>query len=100
MLQALGERVEVISGIREILADVFLLTEIKAQHPVPEGNKYLLEKLATGMHRDPFNHELIMVIKESDGLTLFTGCGHRGIVNMVETVQESFPRERIKAVVV
>ncbi len=98
-LQDVAGRIEVVSGIKEILADVFLLTEIKAQYPVAEGNKYLLEKSAQGMRRDPFNHELIMAIRESDGLTLFTGCGHRGIINMVETVQENFHQERIKAVV-
>ncbi len=98
-LQKAYGRIEVISGLKEILPDVFLLGKIQMKHPNAEGNKYLLEKSANGMHRDPFNHELIMIIREADGLTLFTGCGHSGILNMVEAVQENFKQVRIKAIV-
>ena len=99
VVQEVSGRIEVVSGIQEILPDVFLLGNIKMKHPNAEGNKYLLENSASGMHRDPFEHELIMVIREADGLTLFTGCGHRGIINMVEAVEENFQGERIKAVI-
>jgi 7,8-dihydropterin-6-yl-methyl-4-(beta-D-ribofuranosyl)aminobenzene 5'-phosphate synthase len=98
-LQEVSGRIEVISGLKEILTDVFLLGSIPMKHPNAEGNKYLLEKSAHGMRRDSFDHELIMIIREADGLTLFTGCGHRGIINMVEAVEENFKEERIKAVV-
>ena len=41
-----------------------------------------------GLQPDGFTHELIMVVREAGGRTLFTGCGHRGIVNMIETVRQ------------
>jgi 7,8-dihydropterin-6-yl-methyl-4-(beta-D-ribofuranosyl)aminobenzene 5'-phosphate synthase len=98
-LQEVSGRIEIVSGLKEILPDVFLLGNIEMKYPNAEGNKYLLEKSAKGMRRDPFEHELVMVIRESDGLTIFTGCGHRGIINMIEAVEENFKDERIKAVV-
>lgn len=99
VVQDVSGRIEIISGLKEILPDVFLLGNINMKHPNAEGNKYLLEMSANGMRQDSFDHELIMVIREADGLTLFTGCGHRGIINMVEAVEENFKEEKIKAVI-
>ena len=99
VLSTLKDRHRVISARKEILPDVFLLKQSKNSYPRPEGNKYLLEKTAAGMRQDSFEHELIMVIRETDGLSIFTGCGHGGIVNMVDTVQTSFTGEPIKAVI-
>jgi 7,8-dihydropterin-6-yl-methyl-4-(beta-D-ribofuranosyl)aminobenzene 5'-phosphate synthase len=99
VVQEVSGRIEIISGQKEILPDVFLLGNITMKYPNADGNKYLLEMSANGMRQDSFDHELIMVIREVDGLTLFTGCGHRGILNMVEAVEESFKNEKIKAVI-
>lgn len=99
VVSSLKDRHRVVTTRTEILANVFLLTQLKNSYPRPEGNKYLLEKTAAGMQQDSFDHELIMVIREDDGLTIFTGCGHRGIVNMLATVQASFGGEEIKAVI-
>lgn len=83
----------------EICENVFLLTEIQQDYPLAEGNKYLLELDGQALRRDRFSHELIMVVREPDGLGLVTGCGHGGILNMLKTVQYRFAGERIKTVV-
>lgn len=83
----------------EILENVHLLSNIQVKYPLAEGNKFLLEKTSTGMEYDSFKHEVILVVRESDGLVLFTGCGHRNILNMIKAVLDNFPNEQIKAVV-
>lgn len=94
-----SHRVEFVSGVRELAENVFILTEIQRNHPIPDGNVYLLEKRGGELFHDRFAHELILVVREADGLVIFTGCGHCGILNMVETVREHFGDERIKGVV-
>ena len=35
---------------------------------------------------DDFSDEIVLVLRESDGVTVVTGCAHNGIVNIVATV--------------
>ncbi|MCG8532824.1 MAG: MBL fold metallo-hydrolase [Desulfovibrionales bacterium] len=93
------DRFTFVDGKAEIAPSVFLLTDICTSYPRPAGNKYLYVKDTQGLRRDDFAHELIMVVKEDDGLILFSGCAHSGIVNMVETVVQAFPDTPIKGVV-
>lgn len=63
------------------------------------GNKYLFVRKERQIVRDDFNHELIMAIKGNDGLTVFTGCSHNGLNNMIQAVRNVFQKEKIKAVI-
>lgn len=88
-----------INKTTEIFPNVFLITNLSSRYKQPKGNKYLYADSGQGFTHDTFDHELLMVIKESDGLIVFTGCAHSGVLNMVETAVELFPNTRIKAVV-
>ena len=48
---------------------------------------------------DNFSHELILVIKEHDGIVVFSGCCHTGILNIIETVKDLFKDQTIKAII-
>ncbi len=65
---------------------------------VPNSNKSLYKKKDDIFIEDDFSHELILCVKEEDGLVVFTGCSHSGIGNMLDTVSKEFPTEKIKAV--
>lgn len=45
---------------------------------------------------DRMEDEQILVIKEGDGLAVFSGCSHRGVVNCVEHVRTCFPGKKIR----
>jgi 7,8-dihydropterin-6-yl-methyl-4-(beta-D-ribofuranosyl)aminobenzene 5'-phosphate synthase len=51
-----------------------------------------------GWEQDPFDHELVMVIRDQGGLVVFTGCSHNGVLNMVAAARERFPGEPVRAV--
>lgn len=88
-----------VEGKVEIVEGAFLLQPMTDKYPLVEGNKYLLEMVDGKLVEDRFKHELILVVRESDGVVLFTGCGHRSIANMIETVKLQFPDEPLKALV-
>jgi 7,8-dihydropterin-6-yl-methyl-4-(beta-D-ribofuranosyl)aminobenzene 5'-phosphate synthase len=83
----------------EVAAGVRLLPEIRRAHPGPVGNRHLYLRKPTGWERDSFDHELILAVEEEDGVVVFTGCSHSGILNMIETVAEHLPGRTIKGVV-
>ena len=92
------DRIRFIDGFTEVGRDVFLLTDIGREHPWVRFNRTLLMRQAGGAVPDSLQHELVMVVREADGLVVFTGCGHNGVLNMVDAVRARFPGTPIKAV--
>ena len=93
------ERFVFVDQNTEILPDVFIIPKIEITYPTPKGNKYLYLKKGSEWHFDEFLHELILVIKEEDGLVVFSGCSHNGIPNIIDTVNKQFGDISIKAVI-
>jgi len=96
LLRHKAGRLTFVSEFTEITPGVFILTDIPDRYPVPKGNRRLFVKVGGGTRQDDFGHELVMVVREEDGLVVFTGCSHHGVLNMVAAVVEAFPGESIK----
>lgn len=71
------DRFTITRGIR-------LFSKVMAQAPLPSSNRDLMKKVKGRLEDDDFAHEQNLVIEEGDRMTLFSGCAHRGIVNIVE----------------
>ena len=50
------------------------------------------------MVRDPFDHELLMIVHEGGSMVVFTGCSHSGVLNLIDAAIEAFPELPVKAV--
>ena len=48
---------------------------------------------------DTFEEELSLVVVEDDGMSLITGCAHRGIANILQSARKAFPGNRFKALI-
>jgi len=92
-----AERVEFVEGMRVIAPGIYLLTRIGSTHPRPRGNRRLFVESNGALVPDPFDHELVMVIHEDDGMVVFSGCSHNGILNIIDAAAAQFPRAPIKA---
>ncbi len=92
------ERLVLASQSSEIAPGVFVLTAIERQHPTPVGNRHLFMVVGDSRQPDDFEHELVLVVRQGSGLVVFTGCSHRGILNILDAVVAQFPGQSIKAV--
>lgn len=70
--------------------NAWLLSDIRENHAKPSGNKRLVVKDKTKFSPDEFNHEQNLVIDTGQNVVLFAGCAHKGIRNIMESVEEEF----------
>jgi 7,8-dihydropterin-6-yl-methyl-4-(beta-D-ribofuranosyl)aminobenzene 5'-phosphate synthase len=98
VFQEHADRFVFVDTFTEVASHVFILTEVESPYPQPRGNRHLFVKEGNARQLDGFKHELEMVFQEPEGLVVFTGCSHQGILNMVATVSEQFDGLPIKAV--
>lgn len=98
LLERYQDRFVFVDDFTEILPGAYIFTELARTYELPKGDRYLYLKQDGGYVHDPFNHELVFALRDDDGLVVFTGCGHSGVLNMVETVVRRFPGDRIKGV--
>lgn len=92
-----ADRICLINQFTTLAKDAYLLTDIKIIYPTPAGQKYLYVTKGNRMVHDDFPHELMMVICEDDGLVIFSGCSHHGVLNIVDAAVEQFPDMSVKA---
>jgi 7,8-dihydropterin-6-yl-methyl-4-(beta-D-ribofuranosyl)aminobenzene 5'-phosphate synthase len=92
------DRFRFMTGNTEIAPGVWLLTEIGADHPRPKGNRKLFAQEGDTLVHDAFDHESVLAIRENNGIAVFSGCSHSGIVNMIDAAVDHFPGEPVKAV--
>ena len=98
LMRSSNARFATVTGDTEIAPGVWLLTDILDRHPQPKGNRHLFVEHGGHLESDPFDHELVLVVREADGMAVFTGCSHHGVLNMVETAAARFPDTPITAV--
>lgn len=77
-------RVHLTGPLLELPGGVTLFSKVPGNTLVPLANAGLLDVRGP----DGFAHEQNLLISEGDRLYLFGGCGHRGIVNILERARE------------
>jgi len=87
-----------VDGRLDISPGVTVLTRIGTAFDEPRGNRLVLLSDGETLQRDRFEHELVMVLLDDDGMMVFTGCSHHGILNMVDASVKAFPDRPLKAV--
>ncbi len=76
-------------GICSISNDIYLTVINKEGLKYPMQNENMLIKQDCGFIFDSFEHEQYLVINEKSKKTVFSGCSHRGILNIAAQVTAS-----------
>lgn len=93
------DRMRLVDGNTESQPGLHLVTRIPSAHPRPRFNGILYRKEGSHFVPDDFRHELVTALEEEDGLVVFTGCSHHGVLDMVQAVKDALPGRPIKALV-
>jgi 7,8-dihydropterin-6-yl-methyl-4-(beta-D-ribofuranosyl)aminobenzene 5'-phosphate synthase len=94
-----ADRIRPVDGETEPVRGVTLITAIGRAHPWVKFNRLLLAEHGGRIVADPLDHELVMVVHRAGGMVVCTGCGHSGVLNMVDAARARFPGVPIKAVI-
>jgi len=94
-----ASRMQLVDRNSEVRPRVHLVTAIPRRHALPRFNSILYRRERGKLIPDDFRHELVMAVEEDDGLVVFTGCSHQGILDMIEAVREALPDRPIKGLV-
>lgn len=78
-----------LDGMVKIDEELSIFGGVKGNYLVPPGNNKLLKKYSNGtIKKDSFEHEVNLLINENGRNTLFCGCAHKGIANIVQRAKE------------
>jgi 7,8-dihydropterin-6-yl-methyl-4-(beta-D-ribofuranosyl)aminobenzene 5'-phosphate synthase len=68
--------------------EITLLSASSNLYSSPKANQTLYRDAGNGIESDDFNHELIFIYGSED-LFVYTGCAHKGLLNILESVSSS-----------
>jgi 7,8-dihydropterin-6-yl-methyl-4-(beta-D-ribofuranosyl)aminobenzene 5'-phosphate synthase len=89
----IGLKKELVSSNRFVFVDemlkiddeLILFGNIKGNKLRPKGNDRLLKENSNGLvAKDDFEHEINLLVNENEKYSLFCGCAHKGIINIIE----------------
>jgi 7,8-dihydropterin-6-yl-methyl-4-(beta-D-ribofuranosyl)aminobenzene 5'-phosphate synthase len=95
-----GGRFVVVDRFMKIAPGVWITGPIPRKYPAEKNYpRNMTIKVDGRVSEDIVAEDMSMVIETGKGLILLTGCGHAGLVNIMDYVQQQFPGQKITAVV-
>jgi len=82
-------------NLQEIDKNIFVLGNIPMRNEFERVAKEMLVKKNMLCVFDAMIDEQMLIIREGNGLHVFVGCAHAGIINAVSYVEKNFPNEPI-----
>ncbi len=76
------------AGPTELLPGVWLTGPVPRRHPEHNWNPAVQIVTPSGLVPDSIPEDMAMVIRTDKGLVVLMGCGHAGVVNIVEYARE------------
>lgn len=83
----------------EIDQGIYLSGEIPRVTEFEKESQIFYNEINYNFIIDKMTDEQMLIIEDNDGLVLFLGCSHCGVINGIKYVQELFPKKRIKALI-
>jgi 7,8-dihydropterin-6-yl-methyl-4-(beta-D-ribofuranosyl)aminobenzene 5'-phosphate synthase len=98
VIEANRDRFRFVKSKTTIGEGLSVITGLSGAHPAPLDCGTLLKRQNGQLVADDFTDEIALVVQNQEGLIVLSGCGHNGILNLLEAVKRSFPETPIKAI--
>lgn len=87
-----SDRINLVSSeMISLTKDILVCDMVDYQKPVIQDSKLMIYE--DGQYvEDHFHHEIYLVISEGKNTVLFSGCSHKGIGNIVESIEKNSDR--------
>jgi len=83
----------------ELFPGVWLTGPVPRQHPERNWSGNVQVKTATGVREDTLNEDMALVVDTAQGLVVVTGCGHAGVINILEHARTVVRPARVHALI-
>lgn len=98
-LEPFRDRLISVEKETEVAKGAFVLPQIEMLSRTPKDMSMFYRKTSAGLIKDDFSHEVLLVIQDTKGISVLTGCSHKGILNVVSASEAQFPHAVIKAII-
>lgn len=93
-----SNRFQFIEEVTEVASGLKVVPGIQRYYDFEQSSQVMMVEKDGLTMVDPFEDELFMVYDHPDGLTVFTGCAHRGIGNICRTATKVTGNRNIRLV--
>ena len=93
------ERMKLTESPVYITDDIIISGTIPVEEGFKPSERFYYYNLDGKPVEDDMSHEQCLVIREEEGLYIFSGCSHRGVISAVNAAKNLFPGERISTIV-
>lgn len=83
----------------QLYPGVWLTGAVPRKHPERNWSGQTQVKTAQGLQNDTIRDDLALVVDTAEGLIIVTGCGHAGVVNIVEHARSVVRPARVHALI-
>jgi 7,8-dihydropterin-6-yl-methyl-4-(beta-D-ribofuranosyl)aminobenzene 5'-phosphate synthase len=83
----------------ELFAGVWLTGPVPRKHPERNWSGNVQVRTATGVREDTLNDDMALVVDTAQGLVVVTGCGHAGVINILEQARTVVRPARVHALI-
>jgi len=80
-------------------ANVMLIRNIPKIDQLPKANSLLFQTDGKVERKDDFRHEIALAVRVEDGVVLFSGCSHHGLLNILRAASQTFKDSQIIATI-
>lgn len=80
-------------------ANVTIIQNIPKIDPLPKANCLLFGSDENGEYPDDFRHEIALTVRVKEGIVLFSGCSHHGILNILRAASQIYKEETLAATI-